>query len=115
MIKFKEINTTSNYLSLLRLLLAIPFWIMLDNFIELRYILFTLAVFGALTDILDGYFARKFNQVTEFGKIIDPLADKVCIGIIITKLFPNKPNPSLLFLYDNRQGLVDISRGCIFN
>ena len=27
------------------------------------------------------------NQVTEFGKIIDPLADKVCIGLIITKLF----------------------------
>jgi CDP-diacylglycerol--glycerol-3-phosphate 3-phosphatidyltransferase len=87
MIKFKEINTVSNYLSLIRLLLAIPFWFMLDNFYSLRYILFALAVFGALTDILDGYFARKLNQVTEFGKIIDPLADKVCIGIIITKLF----------------------------
>ena len=87
MIKFKEINTVSNYLSLLRLLLAIPFWIMLDNFEPLKYYIFILAVFGASTDFLDGYFARKCNQVTEFGKIIDPLADKVCIGIIITKLF----------------------------
>ena len=87
MIKFKEINTISNYLSLIRLLLAIPFWILLDNFNSLRYIIFSLAIFGALTDILDGYFARRLNQVTEFGKIIDPLADKICIGIIITKLF----------------------------
>ena len=60
---------------------------MLDNFDSLRYYILALAIFGALTDFLDGYFARRLNQVTEFGKIIDPLADKVCIGIIITKLF----------------------------
>ncbi len=42
---------------------------------------------AAITDILDGYLARKFNQVTEFGKIIDPLADKIAIGAIIIKLF----------------------------
>ena len=89
MISFKEINTVSNYLSLLRLLLAIPFWIMLDYFYSpsFRYMLLGLVLFATLTDILDGYFARKFNQITEFGKIIDPLADKICIGLIITKLF----------------------------
>ena len=95
--KLKEINTFSNYLSLTRLLLAIPFWIMLDNFIPLRYYLFVLAVFGALTDFLDGHFARKLNQVTELGKIIDPLADKICIGIIITKLFLIGQIPSFYF------------------
>lgn len=87
MIKIKEINTLSNYLSLLRLLLAIPFWIMLDDFTSNRYMLFSLTLFASLTDIMDGYLARKMNQVTEFGKIIDPLADKICIGIIITKLY----------------------------
>ena len=97
MIKFKEINTVSNYLSLLRLLLAIPFWILLDNFNSLRYVLFALAIFGALTDIFDGYFARRLNQVTEFGKIIDPLADKICIGIIITKLFLINQIPAYYF------------------
>lgn len=39
-----------------------------------------------LSDLLDGYVARKLNQVSELGKIIDPLADKICvisIGIIL--------------------------------
>jgi len=39
-----------------------------------------------LSDLADGYLARKFNQITEFGKIIDPLADKVCIGSIVLSL-----------------------------
>jgi len=97
MIKFKEINTVSNYLSMVRLLLAIPFWFMLDNFNSLRYYIFALAIFGALTDMLDGYLARRLNQVTEFGKIIDPLADKICIGIIITKLFLIDQIPAYYF------------------
>jgi CDP-diacylglycerol--glycerol-3-phosphate 3-phosphatidyltransferase len=107
MIKFKEINTVSNYLSLLRLLLAIPFWILLDNFNSLRYILFALAIFGALTDFLDGYFARKLNQVTEIGKIIDPIADKVCIGVIITKLFLiGKIEPYYFYMIIGRDLLI---------
>jgi CDP-diacylglycerol--glycerol-3-phosphate 3-phosphatidyltransferase len=88
-INFKEIKTSSNLLSLLRLLLAIPLWFLLDNFQSdiARYVTFIVCVFGSITDILDGYLARKFNQVTEMGKIIDPLADKVVIGAIIIKLF----------------------------
>ena len=34
-------------------------------------------LFSALTDIVDGFIARKFNMVTDWGKIIDPIADKV--------------------------------------
>ncbi len=36
-----------------------------------------LVIFSGLTDILDGYIARRFNQVTELGKVLDPLADKL--------------------------------------
>ncbi len=39
-----------------------------------------------LSDLADGYLARKYNQITEFGKIIDPLADKVCVGAIVLSL-----------------------------
>jgi cardiolipin synthase (CMP-forming) len=99
MIKLKEINTISNYLSILRLLLAIPFWILLDSFyLPLsRFLLLSLTLLASLTDILDGYLARKMGQVTEFGKIIDPLADKICIGIIITKLFLIHEIPAYYF------------------
>jgi cardiolipin synthase len=97
MIKLKEINTASNYLSLLRLLLAIPFWIMLDDFSSNRYLLLSLTLFASLTDIMDGYLARKMDQITEFGKIIDPLADKICIGVIITKLFLINQLPAYYF------------------
>ena len=34
-------------------------------------------VLAALTDVLDGYIARKYNQITDFGKLADPLADKM--------------------------------------
>src|ERR1035437_762545 len=97
MIKLKEINTASNYLSLLRLLLAIPFWIMLDDFPSNRYLLLSLTLFASSTDIMDGYLARKMDQITEFGKIIDPLADKICIGVIITKLFLINQLPAYYF------------------
>jgi len=69
--------------------MAIPFWILIGNIYEpgVRSILVALTLIGALTDWLDGYVARKRNEVTELGKIIDPLADKIAIGAIIIRLY----------------------------
>lgn len=97
MFKLKEIYTKSNLLSLFRLLLAIPLWILLDDFDSNRYLVFGLCLFAAFTDILDGYIARKFNEVTEFGKIIDPLADKVAMAAIVIKLFLIGEIPAMYF------------------
>lgn len=85
----EEIATPSNFLSMFRLVLAIPLWYLFDDLGTpgMRYIIFSVCILAAFTDILDGYLARKYNQVTEFGKIIDPLADKVAVGAIIIKLF----------------------------
>jgi len=95
----KEIYTSSNLLSFLRLLLAIPFWILIGNLNEpgIRYVIAGLAIFATITDVLDGYLARKNNQVTELGKIIDPLADKVVIGAMVIRLFTVDEIPAYYF------------------
>ena len=100
MIKLKElISTKSNLLSLLRLLLVIPIWMLFDNINagSNRIIIMCLCWFAALTDILDGYLARKFNEVTEMGKIIDPLADKFVIGVVVLRLFFSGEVPDYYF------------------
>lgn len=85
----KEIFTISNGISFLRFLLVIPLWFLLNDYESQsgRYITFALCVFAALTDVLDGNLARKLNQVTEVGKIIDPLADKSAMAVVVIKLF----------------------------
>ncbi|MFN3873339.1 MAG: CDP-alcohol phosphatidyltransferase family protein [Ignavibacterium sp.] len=88
-INSKEFLTVSNLLSLLRMLLAIPLWILFDYYNSVdsvKYWLFALCIFAAITDILDGYLARKLNQVTEAGKIIDPLADKIAMAVVVIRL-----------------------------
>lgn len=68
-----------NILTLFRFIL-IPFIVL--NIINEAYIAaFIIFTISALTDILDGFIARKFNFITNFGKLIDPLADK-CTQII---------------------------------
>lgn len=49
---------------------------------------FALALLGVaiVTDILDGYFARKLNQISEIGKILDPLADKIGVAALVVAL-----------------------------
>ena len=85
----KNIFNISNSLSFLRLLLVIPAYTAFNNFDQnlAGYSVAAIGIFAAVTDILDGYLARKFNQITEFGKIIDPLADKVLVIYVVLNLF----------------------------
>ena len=90
--------TIPNLLSLLRILLLIPISILLlKNEPEQIWIIFTLILIAACTDFFDGLLARKLNQVSDFGKILDPVADKISIGVVaIILMIQNKI--SLLFL-----------------
>lgn len=76
-----------NKLTILRVIL-IPFFVvclMLDTGDGiLRYLALEIFIVASLTDTLDGYIARKYDLVTNFGKFMDPLADKllVCSAMI---------------------------------
>ena len=71
-----------NKLTIFRVILVIPFVALMLN----GYDLWAVAVFiiSSLTDLLDGKIARKYNLITDFGKFMDPLADKllVCAAMI---------------------------------
>lgn len=72
-----------NALTILRFILIpfIVFYIIKDQYIEA----FVFLTISGLTDVLDGCIARKFNFITNFGKLIDPLADKTTqIAILVT-------------------------------
>lgn len=64
-----------NILTVMRFIIIPVFGFYLYN--EQYYISIFLFTLGGITDILDGYIARKYNLITSFGKLADPLADKL--------------------------------------
>ena len=71
-----------NKLTIFRCILIVPFVALLLNGYDL--IATIIFIIASLTDLLDGKIARKYNLVTNFGKFMDPLADKllVCSALI---------------------------------
>ncbi len=85
-----EVFTISNFISLVRVLLFIPIFFALQKITEgYEYQIYAVSLFilAFITDVLDGYLARKLNQISEVGKIIDPLADKLLIALIVIHLY----------------------------
>lgn len=89
----KKIFTIPNIISFVRILLIVPFVIF---YINGDYLLagVILAVSG-LSDMFDGMIARKFNQITDLGKVLDPIADKltlilviICLGTTVPQIIP---------------------------
>lgn len=89
--KIKEILTLPNFFSFIRIFLVIPifYYISLnENITALIYV-----VIAFITDGLDGFLARRLNQISELGKVLDPLADKICTtgGFVALSVFQGFP------------------------
>lgn len=85
-----QILTIPNLLSLFRVIL-IPFIVWSYFALEQPYVALGLIVLSAVTDIVDGIIARKCNMVSDFGKIFDPIADKLTQGTVIICLILKYP------------------------
>lgn len=85
--------TIPNIISFTRILLIIPFivFFLLGNYL----IAFSFILLSGISDCLDGYLARKLNQISDLGKLLDPVADKltlisvvICMGVLIPEILP---------------------------
>lgn len=80
-----KVFTLSNFMSFVRLVGAFYLYHVTARKEPELTLIVTLVLIA--TDFADGYFARKLNQVSEMGKILDPLADKFCAALGILALY----------------------------
>ena len=82
------------------------------SFVTLPYVLLFLLGISELSDALDGYFARRFNEVTSLGKILDPMADSIYrISIFLTFTLPPIHLPMILiFIFIYRDSIISTLR-----
>lgn len=116
-----RIFTVPNILSFIRILLipliVISYFVLGNNYLAVGLI----AVSG-LTDIADGFIARKFDTVSNVGKILDPIADKLTQMAVLTCLaFKNKRLIVLITIFVLKElvmgisGLITIKKNGIIN
>ena len=109
---FTNWNTIPNWLCFLRIALIPVFSVL---FIKEQYIAaFILMIIAAVTDLIDGKIARKFNMISNLGKILDPIADKlsqIAIVIILIVKFWSFEGPLkyLFFLFIIKEGIMVIA------
>ena len=98
----KKIFTIPNILSLFRIILAVIFLDISVKFgiAEKRSTLLIILVISGITDFLDGQIARRFDMVSDLGKILDPIADKLTQGVLlISFLYQYKMAKYVLVLF----------------
>ncbi len=97
----REFLYPSNLLSLSRALLPIPIlYFVSDTTTRGTIIVVSLIGWAVVSDVLDGWIGRRLNQVTELGKILDPLADKIvmAVGLVYLVFYRDFPFALIMLL-----------------
>lgn len=102
----------SNLLSLSRIFLAIPIiYFLYQNSPASNLMAVFFMLLAGLTDWLDGYFSRRFHEQSDFGRVIDPLADKVVVGAITIYLTVERDFPLWFLLLILARDFVILALG----
>lgn len=110
-IKQQLLNSMSRlplYLTLSRIVLVIPtaFFLYLDNSFG-RWLSAICFIIASITDYYDGYYARKLNAVSNLGKFLDPVADKILVSsVLILLLEKGLVDPWMVILFVARDTIV---------
>jgi len=106
-----------NALALLRIALApLMFWFLVDRnnplFADIHiswldYIAALIFVIASVTDFFDGFIARSWNQITELGAVLDPLADKMLmLAAFLGLVFIDRASPWAIFIILTREFFI---------
>jgi len=110
----RDIMNIPNILTAVRLLLVPAFFIVFFSPIrDATFFALLIFLFAGLTDILDGYIARKYNMVTKWGSILDPLADKLMSISVLTALTIKSIIPAWILIVLGIKELLMISGAAI--
>ena len=107
----KELLSIPNLMGYFRLLMIPAFaWLYLTASTDMDYYMAALVMgISSLTDMFDGKVARKFNMITELGKFIDPLADKLTQGALVLCFAVRYPlMRAVLALFILKEGFMGI-------
>lgn len=92
------------------LLIPVFLFVYFNEYLQHNYLIAAfILVLSGMSDCLDGYIARKYNMITDFGKLIDPIADKLTqVTIAITLLFTYPLAWILLIIIVLKDGMLGI-------
>lgn len=88
-----SIKIVPNLLCFLRIVASFVAMLLLVN--EYKYLATSVIIVGAISDFFDGYIARKYNAITKFGALFDPLADKIFTNLMLWGIWFYTPNITL--------------------
>lgn len=101
-----------NKLTLLRVILIIPFcvFLCLEGW-SCQLVAALIFIIASVTDMLDGYIARRDNLITDFGKLVDPIADKLLVtSAMIFMVAQNRMSALVVLLFVAREFIVSAFR-----
>ncbi|MDB5622863.1 MAG: pgsA [Devosia sp.] len=82
-----QLTSIPNLITIARIFAIVPIaWLVMTGDVGMRTVALVLFIVAAASDWVDGYLARKWQQVSPLGRMLDPIADKMLVGIMIAVL-----------------------------